>query len=221
MPLTLRLLTYRKEAPATPLERRFDRLGGTIGRAAGNDLELPDTARYISRNHARVAYADGHYTLTDLGANASWINDRPVGTGKTAALAHGDRILVGDYELEVLVDDGAPAVPLFAPQTSPAYPFQPQPVAAGTAAGTAAGMAAPAADIVRDTLAGTPILGGLPAVSLAESPAASSPTPLQARPDAGVLSAPSAADPLGLGLLAGGAAPRGPARSRGTPAAVR
>jgi FHA domain-containing protein/type VI secretion system protein len=59
MPLTLRIQSYRKQPPAQPVERRFDQLGGTIGRAAGNDLELPDPGKYISRNHSKIDFIDG------------------------------------------------------------------------------------------------------------------------------------------------------------------
>jgi len=195
MPLTLRILSYRKQAPAVPVERRFDHLGGTIGRGAGNDLELPDPAKYISRNHATVGFAEGRYTLMDLGANASWINDRPVGTGKTAPLAHGDRLLIGDYELEATIDEAAPArvvsdlAPVTAPEASGAPPFQPQPANISVTSPQAGG----SFDALRDTLAGERILNAPVAPPPAEPPSGSG------------LAAPSAADPLGLGLLAGGA----------------
>jgi FHA domain-containing protein/type VI secretion system protein len=188
MPLTLRIQSYRKEPPPAPVERRFDHLGGTIGRAAANDLELPDPAKYISRNHGRIDFTDGRYTLTDLGANPSWVNDRPVGTGKTAPLAHGDRLLIGDYELAVGIDEPTAAppadLPLFAPETSAALPFQPQPAAATSP------WAGPSFDELRDTLAEERILDAAGAA--------------QAAP---VLAAPSASDPLGLGMLGAQQAP--------------
>ena len=151
MPLTLRIQSYRKQAPAQPVERRFDQLGGTIGRAAGNDLELPDPGKYISRNHSKIDFADGRYTLMDLGSNPSWINDRPVGAGKVANLEHGDRLLIGDYVLEVELDQ-APAVPVFDPVSSEGLPFQAQP------APVPSPQAGPGFDELRDTLAGVKIL---------------------------------------------------------------
>jgi len=173
MSLTLRVQTYRKQAPATPVERRFDQLGGTIGRAAGNDLELPDPGKYISRNHSKIDFADGRYTLMDLGANPSWINDRPVGAGKVAGLEHGDRLMIGDYVLEVLVEQPSGAVvPVFSTETSDALPFQAQPMAAEPAP--------PQFEPVADTLAGMKVLD---VAGHFEG-----------------LAAPSANDPLGLGL---------------------
>ena len=154
MPLTLRIQSYRKQPPAQPVERRFDQLGGTIGRAAGNDLELPDPGKYISRNHSKIDFVDGRFMLMDLGSNPSWINDRPVGTGKSANLENGDRLLIGDYVLEVEVDNGMapPLVPVFQPETSDALPFQAQP------ASPPSPHAGPAFDELRDTLAGVKIL---------------------------------------------------------------
>jgi FHA domain-containing protein/type VI secretion system protein len=174
MSLTLRVQTYRKQAPAMPVERRFDQLGGTIGRAAGNDLELPDPGKYISRNHSKIDFADGRYTLMDLGANPSWINDRPVGAGKVAGLEHGDRLMIGDYVLEVLVEQPSGAVvPVFSTETSDALPFQAQPLSAADAA-------PPQFEPVADTLAGMKVLD---VAGHFEG-----------------LAAPSANDPLGLGL---------------------
>lgn len=135
MPLTLRIQSYQKQAPAQPVARRFDHLGGTIGRAAGNDLELPDTSKYISRNHSKIDYLDGHFVLTDMGSNPTWVNDAPVGLGKSVRLRDGDVLLIGDYVLTAEVDEAAPpAVPVFQPETSEALPFQAQPATPGAPA---------------------------------------------------------------------------------------
>lgn len=187
MSLTLRIQSYRKQPPAQPVERRFDQLGGTIGRAAGNDLELPDPGKYISRNHSKIDYIDGRYVLMDLGSNPSWINDRPVGTGKSANLEHGDRLLIGDYVLQVEVDqaDGAPPpVPVFSPETSDALPFQAQPAAPPSPHD------GPAFDELHDALASARILdatGGFDPFA-----------------------APSPDDPLGLNIVHRSAAPAAP-----------
>ena len=191
MPLTLRIQSYRKQAPAVAVERRFDQLGGTIGRGAGNDLELPDPGKYISRNHCKVDYVDGRYTLIDLGANPSWINERPLGTGKVAMLEDGDRLMIGDYVLQVIVDaDGQRAanVPVFEPSYSPELPFQAQPV-----------VPRPAAELdyvnPNDTLSNAKILDG----------------------GAGFqhMGTPSRDDPLGLNLY-GQTIPDDPAAFRGS-----
>ena len=57
--ITLSVHTYRDAAPPVPLARRFDRLGGSLGRSPGNELVLDDPGKYISRIHARIEYRDG------------------------------------------------------------------------------------------------------------------------------------------------------------------
>jgi FHA domain-containing protein/type VI secretion system protein len=178
MSLILRIQSYRKEAPEQSVERRFDHLGGTIGRAAGNDLELPDPAKYISRTHCKVDYVDGRYTLVDMGSNPSWVNERPLGPGRTAVLADGDLLIIGDYVLQAAVEEAAAsaAAPVFEPDYSPAHPFQAQPAQANDEL-------VPEYVNPNDTLSGAKIL--------------------DTGAGAGMLGAPSADDPLGLNLFAG------------------
>jgi type VI secretion system FHA domain protein len=112
MPLTLSVHTYRDAAPAQALWRRFDRLGGALGRAPGNELVLDDPGKYISRVHARIEYRDGGYCLVDVGSNPSLVNERPVGAGRHVQLADGDRITIGDYQLVAsLESEAAPELP--------------------------------------------------------------------------------------------------------------
>jgi type VI secretion system protein len=191
MSLTLRIQSYRNQAPASPVERRFDHLGGTIGRAAGNALELPDPGKYISRTHCKVDFVDGRYTVIDLGSNPSWVNDRPLGAGKAATLADGDRLIIGDYVLLAAVEEAAMpvAAPVFEPAYSAEHPFQAQPVVAAAAP-------EPAYLNPNDSLSGARILdtGAGP----------------------GMLGAPSADDPLGLNLFGPGAAAPDPLAFRGS-----
>lgn len=130
MALLLRVLTYCKQPPAMPLEQRFDYLGGTIGRNADNHFVLPDVSKFISRHHCRIEYSDLErcYTLTDLGSNASQVGGQPVGNGKTARLKQGDLINIGDYQLQVTVEEqaaAAPALDPFAYQATPSQYSQP------------------------------------------------------------------------------------------------
>jgi type VI secretion system FHA domain protein len=123
MSLTLSVHTYRDGAPAQPLYRRFDRLGGALGRAPGNELVLEDPGKYISRVHARVEFRDGAYCLVDVGSNPSLVNERPVGPGRHVALADGDRITIGDYQLVASVEsEAAPMLPPSPLQVEPQAP---------------------------------------------------------------------------------------------------
>ncbi len=115
MSLTLSVLRYRGAAPAQPLSRRFDRLGGALGRAIGNELVLDDPGKYISRVHARIEFRDGAWCLVDVGSNPSLVNERPVGPGRHVALADGDHIAIGDYQLVATLAPEATATPALAP----------------------------------------------------------------------------------------------------------
>lgn len=139
MSLTLSVHTYRDAAPAQPLFRHFDRLGGALGRAVGNELVLEDPSKYISRVHARIEFRDGAYCLVDVGSNPSLVNDRPVGPGRPVPLADGDRITIGDYQLVASVHtDPVPTLPpsplqveAVAPPLAAALPANPDDSLAG------------------------------------------------------------------------------------------
>ncbi|USX24010.1 type VI secretion system-associated FHA domain protein TagH [Oxalobacteraceae bacterium OTU3CINTB1] len=133
MMLTLNVLTYRNQPTPYALAGRFSDAGGALGRGPDNLLVLDDPGKYISRTHARVSCRDGTYFLEDVGSNPSVVNDRPLGKGREIMLADGDRIVIGDYQLEARVVAAAPALPWLppAPLNDPALPlFEPPPVAA-------------------------------------------------------------------------------------------
>ena len=125
MPITLSVYMYRNAAPAQALTRRFDQLGGAIGRAPGNDLVLDDPGKYISRLHARVEHRDDAFWLVDVGSNPSLVNDRPVGAGRSVQLEDGDRVTIGDYQLLASVESEATAfMPAAVPAPLPPSPLQ-------------------------------------------------------------------------------------------------
>lgn len=127
MPIILSVYMYRNAAPAQALTRRFDQLGGAIGRAPGNDLVLDDPGKYISRLHARVEYRDEGFWLVDVGSNPSLVNDRPVGAGRSVQLEDGDRVTIGDYQLLASVESEATAFMPAAPPPSPLQVAPPPP----------------------------------------------------------------------------------------------
>ncbi|MES2103395.1 MAG: type VI secretion system-associated FHA domain protein TagH [Pseudomonadota bacterium] len=142
MPITLRVQTYLNEALPQQVAKRFDQLGGAIGRAVGNDLVLEDPSKYISRVHAKIDFHDAGYYLTDVGSNPSLINDRPLGAGRQMQLNDGDRLNIGEYQL--LVSVTPEAVPL------PPSPLQAEPPAPPASAALSAG--------IDDSLSGAKIL---------------------------------------------------------------
>ncbi|HEY0064962.1 MAG TPA: type VI secretion system-associated FHA domain protein TagH [Telluria sp.] len=117
MTVTLHVVRYRDETPAQSLACIFGPNGGTLGRAADNDMVFDDPERSVSRRHARIDYCDGRYCILDLGANQSLVNQQPLGPGRQIGLADGDVICIGHYQLRASVaSDPLPALRLAAPQ---------------------------------------------------------------------------------------------------------
>ena len=116
--ITLRVVSYNGRPPAQIQESTFDELGGSLGRADTNALVLPDPKRYVSRIHARIAYRAGGYVIRNVStASPVQINGAALESEREARLAAGDRILIGEYLLEVLPDiqaGGTPEQPLTA-----------------------------------------------------------------------------------------------------------
>jgi len=86
--------------------------GGSIGRALDNDWALPDTQRYLSGHHARVHSRQGGYYLEDTSTNGVFVNDstNPQGRRGLYALHEGDVLRMGEYRIQVHIDD-EPAAP--------------------------------------------------------------------------------------------------------------
>ncbi len=82
----------------------------SVGRGPGVDWILPDPERLLSKRHFAVAYRGGSWQLADTSTNGTFINREPgaIGTGDVRSLRDGDRVRLGDYEIEVrLVEDAA------------------------------------------------------------------------------------------------------------------
>jgi FHA domain-containing protein len=99
------------------LEATFGASGGTIGRADGNTLVLPDPNREISRVHIRIVSRAGSYSLLDEGSNPIALNG--MGVDGPQALQPGDLIQLGSY---VLVVAQEPQIPQNPAAISPAQP---------------------------------------------------------------------------------------------------
>jgi FHA domain-containing protein len=95
--------------PVSGPTAEFGPQGGSIGRSATNTLVLDDPERVVSRVQAQIVCREGHYYLLDRGSNPVECNGRSLGNGCEAAIADGDRLLMGDFELAVQAA-GAPPV---------------------------------------------------------------------------------------------------------------
>lgn len=130
MSLTLRAVMLDDRPLSRPIEACFGREGGTIGRADGNTLALPDPLRYISRHQARISRTATGFVIENIGsANPVAVRGKPLPHGQCVPLRDRDHLCIGAYVLEavVLPDEGG---------AEPAAP----PAAVGGAAGLEAGL---------------------------------------------------------------------------------
>ncbi len=62
--------------------------------------------RGVSRTHARLQYAGGKLTLTDLGSvNGTWLNERKLGPNQPIEVHNGDELLLGHLPIKVTFED--------------------------------------------------------------------------------------------------------------------
>ncbi len=108
MALRLRITSQQKSQLGEAQLREFVSCGGTIGRAEDNDWVLPDAKRFISSRHALIDFQGGAYYLVDTSRNGVYINDSDaaVGRGHPQRLFNGDRLRMGEYEINVEVTAG-------------------------------------------------------------------------------------------------------------------
>ena len=75
----------------------------SIGRAHTNDVKLTNPMRLVSRKHAEIFREKGEYWIVDLGSkNATWLNGRRLEAARPYALQHGDRLLIGDFQIDFI-----------------------------------------------------------------------------------------------------------------------
>ena len=127
MALQLEIVSEHREIVGDDAVREFVEDGGTIGRSLQNDWILPDPDKYISSRHAAIDYKGGIYYLADLSSNGVYVNDEnePIGKGNPRRLFDGDRLRLGDFEINVSIDQGESiAMPLEEEQTVSPEPLE-------------------------------------------------------------------------------------------------
>ncbi|HVA11638.1 MAG TPA: type VI secretion system-associated FHA domain protein TagH [Stellaceae bacterium] len=121
MQLKLRIAGKTSAELGTAVEHVFDETGGTVGRAAANDWVLPDPRRVLSSRHAIITFGAGSFTITDTSTNGVFVGDEtePLGRGNARLLRHGDRLVMGDWRIDIALEETlAPRSP--APPMAPA-----------------------------------------------------------------------------------------------------
>lgn len=108
MYLTLEVVSPQAASLGVDRRRVVSERGLTIGRVAGNDWIIPDP--YISKQHARISYANGGFFVESLGRNAIAIGS-PANTlpaNQPKPLRNGDRLFIDQYEMIVTAQQGDP-----------------------------------------------------------------------------------------------------------------
>jgi len=103
MGLRLQIISRHRQGLGERATMEFGQNGGTIGRSLESDWVLPDGQRYLSSRHASIDFRSGSYYIVDTSTNGVYVNDseKPVGRGNPQRLFTGDRIRLGEYEINV------------------------------------------------------------------------------------------------------------------------
>jgi type VI secretion system protein len=109
MMLTLTITKHPEMPPGEAMSRRLDRRGAVIGRGKDSDWVLPDPDRHLSKQHCRIEFRGDRYYVVDMSKNGVFVNEsvEPLRQGNMAELNDGDRLTLGDYELEIRIDSDA------------------------------------------------------------------------------------------------------------------
>jgi type VI secretion system protein len=109
MALILTVISFKTQALAQPLTATFTEDGGTIGRSESNTLVLPDTERFVSRQHATVSYQNGGYYVTDSSLSGIYLDNQAQALhNSTAQIFDGSRLKIGEYEIAVSIIEDEP-----------------------------------------------------------------------------------------------------------------
>ena len=100
-----KLLVEYAPAPDRQRALTFAKDRVSIGRAHSNDVRLLSPARLVSRQHAEIRREESGFWIVDLGSKrATWLNGRRLEVDRPYALQRGDRLLVGDFQIEFVTD---------------------------------------------------------------------------------------------------------------------
>ena len=111
MSLTLRITSYQRLSPGQSGEYTLGQGRCSIGRGPDNDWVLADPEMVLSKKHCTVEYRDGDYYLTDTSTNGVYVNhsEQRLGRGNSAKLSNTDTLTLGDYDIQVVLDQAASA----------------------------------------------------------------------------------------------------------------
>jgi len=118
--MTLALKVYQKGegGPTLMRERSFDTPRITLGRGADCEVTLEDPKKWVSRIHAVLNVDGGEYWLNVVSkVNPVFVAGQRYDPGSRVQLQGGDRIEIGEYEIELV----PPAPPPIADPSEPTF----------------------------------------------------------------------------------------------------
>lgn len=115
MELTLSILSYHRFTCDLDKKKVFQyndkKQSYIIGRTHLADWYLPDPERVISGQHCIIECHVDKFLIIDVSTNGLFINKslEPLGKGNSYQLSHGDVLTLGDYEIEVSLNENLEA----------------------------------------------------------------------------------------------------------------
>lgn len=99
---TLTLTVLRSPDAGQAEQRQLHGGELTIGRGADCDWTLADPLKSLSRKHCTLSFLAGAWQVQDLSVNGTFVNyaTAAIGRGAVQPLNSGDRLRLGDYEIE-------------------------------------------------------------------------------------------------------------------------
>jgi type VI secretion system FHA domain protein len=131
--MSLVLNVLRCPDTAAPERRRVQDGEFTIGRGTESDWVLDDPERHLSKRHCVVAHRSDGWWVADVSTNGTFVNGETMPLGEEVrSLKNGDRLYLGPYEIEVVIEDDASAKlnePAASRRPKPDSPFDADPFA--------------------------------------------------------------------------------------------
>jgi len=177
MTLTLIAVSLNERPLSQPITAHFDNRGGTIGRADHNTMALPDPERHVSRLQAEIVATGDHFMIRNVGsANPIMVAGRPLASGESVLLSHGEEVRIGGYLLQVDTRGDGSALDITRGRAMLSSTLTPSPVALSEGL-----RRAPVAPAASEAMAATWPPSVAPAVGPANTPAAPVPLPAAKR----------------------------------------
>jgi len=112
MSLLISIIEFPENCAVSESSKTFGEQGGTIGRSVDNYWVLSDPDCFLSSRHSEIEFEGGHYILTDISTNGTFLNGsrEPMGKGNKVQLQDGDEIELSDYKFSIKLLQSNPII---------------------------------------------------------------------------------------------------------------